>query len=91
MNNATPESMETVREQLVTMRRIFQDRAPGRAHDYRDNIVYKTTRKVGVIDGTFLSMALMGVLCVIIAVSSYAFYTLYYAVLKKFPSRHTEL
>lgn len=59
--------------------------------DATQSLIYKATRNVGIIDGNFLSMALMGVLVVILSVSSYAFYTLYHAVLKKFPSRHTEL
>jgi hypothetical protein len=33
----------------------------------------------------------LGALLVIISVSIYAFYNLYHAVLKKFPSKHTEL
>ena len=44
-----------------------------------------------IIDGNFLSMAFGGALLVIVSVSVYAFYHLYQAVLKKFPSRHTEL
>ena len=46
---------------------------------------------VGVIDGNFLSVAFGGALLVIITVSIYAFYNLYHAILKKFPSKHTEL
>lgn len=45
----------------------------------------------GIIDGNFLSIAFGGTLLTIICVSIYAFYNLYHAVLKKFPSRHTEL
>lgn len=44
-----------------------------------------------IIDGTFLSVAFGGALCVIVSVSVYAFYNLYHAILKKFPSHHTEL
>lgn len=73
------------------MKRIMADRPQKKESTYRENVVYKATRNVGVIDGNFLSLALMGVLIVIVSVSSYAFYTLYHAVLKKFPSRHMEL
>ncbi|KAG4069576.1 hypothetical protein HA402_006942 [Bradysia odoriphaga] len=45
----------------------------------------------GIIDGNFLSVALCGALLVILTVAVYAFYSLYHAVLKKFPSHHTEL
>lgn len=45
----------------------------------------------GIIDGNFLSIAFAGTLGVIVCISIYAFYNLYNAVLKKFPSRHTEL
>ena len=45
----------------------------------------------GIIDGNFLSFAFGGALLVIITVSVYAFYNLYHAILKKFPSHHTEL
>lgn len=45
----------------------------------------------GIIDGNFLSMAFGGALLVIVSVSVYAFYNLYHAILKKFPSKHEEL
>lgn len=48
-------------------------------------------RHTGIIDGNFLSIAFGGALIVIVTVSIYAFYNLYHAILKKFPSRHTEL
>lgn len=45
-----------------------------------------------IIDGNFLSVVFGVVLVLIISVSIYAFYNLYFAVLKKFPSKpHTEL
>uniref|UniRef100_A0A1B6DJZ9 Uncharacterized protein n=1 Tax=Clastoptera arizonana TaxID=38151 RepID=A0A1B6DJZ9_9HEMI len=43
------------------------------------------------IDGTVLSTVFSVVLLSIISVSVYAFYNLFIAILKKFPSRHTEL
>jgi hypothetical protein len=50
-----------------------------------------TKQSSSIIDGNFLSLAFGGTLLTIICVSIYAFYNLYNAVLKKFPSRHTEL
>lgn len=50
-----------------------------------------TKQSSGIIDGNFLSFAFGGALLTIICVSVYAFYNLYHAVLKKFPSKHTEL
>lgn len=44
-----------------------------------------------IIDGSFLSIVFGVALIVIITVSIYAFYNLYHAILKKFPSPHTEL
>lgn len=44
-----------------------------------------------VIDGSFLNIAFGSALVVIVSVSVYAFYHLYAAILKKFPSHHTEL
>lgn len=93
-DNISSESLEALRERLDTMKRLMADRPGGSkrgSESSREGLVYKATRSVGIIDGNFLSMALMGVLVVIISVSSYAFYSLYHAVLKKFPSRHTEL
>lgn len=49
-------------------------------------------RRAGsIIDGSFLSVVFGVALLVIISVSIYAFYNLYHAILKKFPSHHTEL
>lgn len=50
-----------------------------------------STRHSGIINGQFLSIVLCTTLGVIVTVAFYAFYNLYHAVLKKFPSRHTEL
>jgi len=45
-----------------------------------------------VIDGSFLSIVFSVVLLMIIAVSFYAFWNLYHAIVKKFhPKEHTEL
>lgn len=50
-----------------------------------------TSANYGIIDGSFLSVVFGVALIVIITVSIYAFYNLYHAILKKFPSHHTEL
>lgn len=65
------------------------DGAKGKSID--DILLNKSTKNPGIIDGNFLSCALCGALFVILAVAVYAFYSLYHAVLKKFPSHHTEL
>lgn len=51
----------------------------------------KSLRGATMIDGNFLSFVFGGTFFVIVSVSFYAFYNLYFAVLKKFPSVHTEL
>lgn len=51
----------------------------------------KRNAGASIIDGSFLSMVFGVALIVIITVSVYAFYNLYLAILKKFPSHHTEL
>lgn len=57
-----------------------------------DDVLFNRPHKnASIIDANFLSFALCGALCVILGVAVYAFYSLYNAVLKKFPSLHTEL
>uniref|UniRef100_A0A1B6EUP3 Uncharacterized protein n=1 Tax=Cuerna arida TaxID=1464854 RepID=A0A1B6EUP3_9HEMI len=51
----------------------------------------KTTPSDSIIDGNFLSAVFAVVFLMIICVSIYAFYNLFVAILKKFPSKHTEL
>lgn len=91
------ESVEVLRERLSTMKRLMAERQNAQQRQQQqkpsidDILFHKATRNVGIIDGNFLSFALCGALCVIIVVAIYAFYSLYNAVLKKFPSHHTEL
>lgn len=51
----------------------------------------KSHAGASIIDGSFLSVVFGVALLVIITVSIYAFYNLYHAILKKFPTHHTEL
>lgn len=51
----------------------------------------KTPPSDTIIDGNFLSAVFAVVFLMIICVSIYAFYNLFVAILKKFPSKHTEL
>lgn len=88
------ESVEVLRERLTAMKRLIAEKqaASGAKTQTIDNILFnKSTKNAGIIDANFLSFALCGALCVILVVAVYAFYSLYHAVLKKFPSHHTEL
>ncbi|XP_053691008.1 uncharacterized protein LOC128739539 [Sabethes cyaneus] len=87
------ESVEVLRERLNQMKRLIAERqnqnSSGSASDLWSPPIRSSCS--GIIDGNFLSMAFGGALIVILSVSVYAFYNLYHAVLKKFPSQHTEL
>lgn len=90
----TSESVEVLRERLTQMKRLMAEKqaAAGKNPSVDDILSFnKTTKHAGIIDANFLSFALCGALCVILIVAVYAFYSLYHAVLKKFPSHHTEL
>lgn len=80
--------MEELRQRLNSMKRMMAERQAADAdlEDKRRNVP-----NVGIIDGSFLSAVFGVALVVIITVSVYAFYNLYHAILKKFPSHHTEL
>lgn len=83
-----------MRERLSAMKRLIAEKqaADGTKGKSIDEILFnKPTKNAGIIDANFLSFALCGALCVILVVAVYAFYSLYHAVLKKFPSHHTEL
>lgn len=93
ISDMSSESVEVLRERLSTMKRLIADKqaAEGSKNRSIDEIFFnKPTRHAGIIDGHFLSIALCGALCVILVVAVYAFYSLYHAVLKKFPSKHDE-
>ncbi|XP_065079539.1 uncharacterized protein LOC135702428 [Ochlerotatus camptorhynchus] len=87
------ESVEVLRERLNQMKRLIAERQNTTPSGTASDLWSPQTRSncSGIIDGNFLSMAFGGALIVILSVSVYAFYNLYHAVLKKFPSQHTEL
>lgn len=93
LDDLSNESVEELRARLNAMKRLVAERqqttnaTPDRTEFWTQN----TKQSSGIIDGNFLSIAFGGTLLTIICVSIYAFYNLYNAVLKKFPSRHTEL
>lgn len=96
----TTESVEMLRERLSTMKRLMADRhgsssssGGGQSSGNGAEELWNRPppRNPGIIDGNFLSVALCGALVTILSVAVYAFYSLYVAVLKKFPSKHTEL
>ncbi|KAL6262476.1 uncharacterized protein LOC105427157 [Pogonomyrmex barbatus] len=82
------ESVDELREKLANMKKLMKER---KGTTLGEISAQKRRSNPNMIDGNLLSwifgMALMGILLV----SSYAFYNLYHAVLKKFPSHHTEL
>lgn len=83
-----------LRERLSAMKRLMAEKqatASTKAQSIDDILFNRQTKHAGIIDANFLSFALCGALCVILVVAVYAFYSLYHAVLKKFPSHHTEL
>lgn len=89
-------SIDELRMRLHAMRELAEKRCgSGNANSggNNDEGLWRTQyrRNGGLIDGSFLSMVFGGALVVILSVSVYAFYNLYHAILKKFPSPHTEL
>ncbi|XP_053681084.1 uncharacterized protein LOC128731950 [Anopheles nili] len=96
-DDLSSESVEVLRERLNTMKRLIAERQSGNnsgstsAGSELWNPHTRSSNCSGIIDGNFLSVAFGGALIVILSVSVYAFYNLYHAVLKKFPSQHTEL
>ncbi|XP_022915017.1 uncharacterized protein [Onthophagus taurus] len=80
------ESIDELRQRLNNMKKLMADRQAAQ---------YETEERrrpnSSIIDGSFLSVVFGIALVVILTVSVYAFYNLYNAILKKFPSKHTEL
>jgi hypothetical protein len=93
LDDLSNESMEELRNRLNKMKRLVAERQEKTkaTPDTSEFWTQPTKQNSGIIDGNFLSFAFGGTLLTIICVSIYAFYNLYHAVLKKFPSRHTEL
>lgn len=89
-------SIDELRMRLYAMRELAEKRcgnSSGTSGGSNDDGQWRSQyrRSGGLIDGSFLSMVFGGALVVILSVSVYAFYNLYHAILKKFPSTHTEL
>ncbi|XP_012278802.1 uncharacterized protein LOC105698805 [Orussus abietinus] len=82
------ESVDELRMKLANMKRLMEER---KGSTLGDLSARKRKESSDIIDGNFLSWIFGSALVVILSVSFYAFYNLYHAVLKKFPSRHTEL
>ncbi|XP_076234164.1 uncharacterized protein LOC143179053 [Calliopsis andreniformis] len=82
------ESVDELREKLANMKKLMEER---RGTTLGEISARKRKETPDIIDGNFLSWIFGTALIVILSVSFYAFYSLYHAVLKKFPSHHTEL
>lgn len=85
------ESIDELKERLSSMKRLMEER---KARGSNKDVVQGHARSLKgacIIDGNFLAFVFGTSLLIIISVSIYAFYNLYHAVLKKFPSTHTEL
>ena len=83
------ESVDELRAKLENMKRLMGEH---RGMTLGEISARKQRRaQAEIIDGNFLSWIFGTALAVILGVSLYAFYNLYNAVLKKFPSKHTEL
>ncbi|CAH0730779.1 unnamed protein product, partial [Brenthis ino] len=86
------ESIDELKERLSSMKRMMEERkAAGSGTKDLFQGHAQSLQGTTMIDGNFLSFVFGGSLVVILSVSVYAFYNLYHAVLKKFPSTHTEL
>lgn len=82
------ESVDELREKLSKMKKLMEER---KGSTLGELSARKRRETSDIIDGNFLSWIFGCALVVILSVSFYAFYNLYQAVLKKFPSHHTEL
>ncbi|XP_018395332.1 PREDICTED: uncharacterized protein LOC108773877 [Cyphomyrmex costatus] len=82
------ESVDELREKLASMKKLMIER---KGTTLGEISARKRKEASNMIDGNLLSwifgLALIGILIV----SSYAFYNLYHAVLKRISSHHTEL
>ncbi|XP_011301608.1 uncharacterized protein [Fopius arisanus] len=82
------ESVEELREKLAHVKKMMEEQSGYTLGD----IAAKNERlRTDLIDGNFLSLIFSVVFVVVVGASVYAFYNLYVAVLRKFPSHHTEL
>lgn len=93
MDDLSTESVEVLRERLTSMKKLMSERQQQQKDSKASDIFTgnQPAPRTGIIDGSFLNIAFGSALVVIVSVSVYAFYHLYSAILKKFPSKHTEL
>ncbi|BET01087.1 Hypothetical protein NTJ_13903 [Nesidiocoris tenuis] len=85
------ESVEELRARLESMKKLLaESQSKNRKGRTADNFT-TTARYDSLIDGNFLSAVFAIVFVLIVGVSFYAFQNLYFAILKKFPAKHTEL
>uniref|UniRef100_A0A6V7K9N7 Uncharacterized protein n=1 Tax=Bracon brevicornis TaxID=1563983 RepID=A0A6V7K9N7_9HYME len=82
------ETVEELRTRLSHLKKMMQEES---GNTLGDIAAKKKKLRWDFIDGDILAVAFCLALVVVISVSVYAFFHLYLAVLKKFPSRHTEL
>ncbi|XP_025160266.1 uncharacterized protein LOC105182664 [Harpegnathos saltator] len=82
------ESVDELREKLANMKKLMEQR---KGTTLGEISARKRKETSDIIDGNFLSWIFGSALIVILSVSFYAFYNLFLAVLRKFPSHHTEL
>lgn len=87
------ESIDELKERLSSMKRLMEERKAKGSREGKDMLQghSQSLKGASIIDGNFLAFVFGSSLLIIISVSIYAFYNLYTAVLKKFPSTHTEL
>ncbi|XP_065354491.1 uncharacterized protein LOC135948965 [Calliphora vicina] len=94
-DDSNNESVEVLRERLNTMKRLMAERTAQQQKNPASTeeiwSTHRPHRPPSMINGNILGMCFAGALLVIISVSVYAFYSLYTAVLRKFPSNHEEL
>ncbi|KAF6211937.1 hypothetical protein GE061_012454 [Apolygus lucorum] len=84
------ESVEELRERLESMKKLLAESQSKNRSRTSDSFT-PSQRYDSLIDGNFLSAVFAIVFILIVGVSFYAFQNLYFAILKKFPAKHTEL
>lgn len=95
MDGNVNETVEELRAKLDAMKDLLAEEQLKQAlHNKRHGIssgLQYSARRDSIIDGTFLSAVFAVVFLLIVGVSFYAFQNLYFAILKRFPAKHTEL
>lgn len=96
METPVTESVEELRAKLDAMKDLLAEEQLKQALLNKRQVggssgTQYTARRESIIDGTFLSAVFAVVFLLIVGVSFYAFQNLYFAILKRFPAKHTEL